>query len=91
VKAERLRKLAEETAPNILDLMNEGRVDLIINTPSGPSAREDEVRIRGEAILRGIALVTTQWGARATIAGIEHMRHKDWDVTSLQDFFKELD
>ena len=91
VKAERLRKLAEEASPNILDLMKEGRVDLIINTPSGPSAREDEVRIRGEAILRGIALVTTQWGARATIAGIEHMRHKAWDVTSLQDFFKELD
>jgi carbamoyl-phosphate synthase large subunit len=91
VKAERLRKLAEEASPNILDLMKEGRVDLIINTSSGPSAREDEVRIRGEAILRGIALVTTQWGARATIAGIEHMRHKAWDVTSLQDFFKELD
>jgi carbamoyl-phosphate synthase large subunit len=90
VKAERLRKLAEEASPNILDLMKEGRVDLIINTSSGPSAREDEVRIRGEAILRGIALVTTQWGARATIAGIEHMRHKAWDVTSLQDFFKEL-
>jgi carbamoyl-phosphate synthase large subunit len=90
IQAERLCKLADKTSPNILDLMKEGRVDLIINTPSGPAAREDEVRIRGEAILRSIALVTTQWGARATVAGIDHMRHKDWDVTSLQDYFKEL-
>ena len=86
VKAEALFKLAEGASPNVLDLMREGRVKLIINTPSGLISRADEIHIRSEAVLRGIPLITTPWGAEATVAAIEFMHNRDWDVHALQDY-----
>jgi carbamoyl-phosphate synthase large subunit len=71
----------------VLDLMKDGRIQLLINTPSGPIARVDEVRIRSEAILRSVPIVTTESGARATVSAIRYMRDHDWDVRPLQDYF----
>ena len=82
-----LRKLAEKKSPNIFDLMKAGKVSLIINTPSGTRGRLDEVKIRSEAILRSVPIVTTEPGARATVSAIKYMRDHDWDVKALQDFF----
>ena len=84
---ELLRKLAEKKSPNVFDLMKAGKVSLIINTPSGTRGRLDEVKIRSEAILRSIPIVTTEPGARATVAAIKYMRGHEWDVKALQDYF----
>jgi carbamoyl-phosphate synthase large subunit len=81
-----LKKLAQGEHPNVLDLMQDGKVDLIINTPSGPVSRVDEIKIRSEAILRKVAIVTTESGARATAAAISFRKKNDWDVTPLQDY-----
>ena len=78
-------KLAEQ-GTNVIDLMKDKRVDLLINTPSGPVARVDEIKIRSEAILRGLPIVTTASGAKATIGAIRTIRDQDWDVKSLQAF-----
>jgi carbamoyl-phosphate synthase large subunit len=86
LRADVLRKLAEQQSPNVLDLMREGRIAMVINTPSGPVARKDEVVIRSEAILRGIPIITTQDGAEATVSALEYMKRSDWDVHALQDF-----
>jgi carbamoyl-phosphate synthase large subunit len=83
-----LHKLADQASPNVLDLMKECRVSMIINTPSGPVARLDEIKIRSEAILRGVPIVTTEAGARATLSAIRHMRFNDWGVRSLQEYFE---
>ncbi len=85
---ERTCKLAEE-GTNVIDLMKDKRVDLLINTPSGPVARVDEIKIRSEAILRGLPIVTTASGAKATIGAIRTIRTQDWDVKSLQAFHSE--
>ena len=90
IEAKELYKLAENQSPNISDVMQEGNVSLLVNTPSGPTSREDEIKIRGEAILRGLPLITTEWGARATVDGIAHMSDKDWEVTSLQEYFETM-
>ena len=66
---ERTAKLAEE-GRNVIDLMKENKVDLLINTPSGPVARADEIKIRSEAILRGLPIVTTASGAKATFVQV---------------------
>ncbi|HMP72324.1 MAG TPA: carbamoyl-phosphate synthase large subunit [Kiritimatiellia bacterium] len=87
IQAEVVHKLAEKVSPNILDLMKEGRIDLVINTPSGILARSDEVLIRSEAILRSLPIVTTRDGAEATVAAIHHMIDRDWTVHALQDFY----
>ncbi|MDZ4199233.1 MAG: carbamoyl-phosphate synthase large subunit, partial [Kiritimatiellia bacterium] len=82
-------KLSERLSPSVLDLMRNGQIHLVINTPSGPISRVDEVRIRGEAILRDISIVTTESGARATLAAIRHMRKHPWTVRAIQDYAKE--
>jgi len=85
VPAQRIRKLAEQSHPNVLDLMQEGRIALAVNTPSGLIARADEIRIRHDAVRRGIPIVTTEDGARATIAAIRRAREGEPGVTALQD------
>ena len=78
-------KLAEDGI-NVIDLMKDKEVDLLINTPSGPVARVDEIKIRSEAILRGIPIVTTASGAKATVNAIRTISNKDWEVNSIQSF-----
>jgi len=87
VEATVLHKLAEKESPNILDLMRDGEIHLIVNTPSGPVSRADEIKIRSEAVVRSIPIVTTESGARATVAAIRHIKQNDWDVKALQDYF----
>lgn len=88
LQVEHTCKLAEQ-GTNVIDLMKDKRVDLLINTPSGPVARVDEIKIRSEAILRGLPIVTTASGAKATIGAIRTIRTQDWDVKSLQAFHSE--
>ena len=85
-----LHKLAQKQSPNVLELMRSGQIKLIINTASGVKGRVDEVRIRSEAILRNIPIVTTESGARATVQALKHMRGRDWDVVALQDYIAQL-
>jgi len=59
---------------------------LLINTPSGPVARVDEIKIRSEAILRGLPIVTTESGARATVRSIRYIAQNDWDVKPIQEY-----
>jgi len=78
-------KLAED-GKNIIDLMKESGVQLLVNTPSGPVARVDEIKIRSEAILRGLPIVTTESGAHATAKAIRYVAGNDWDVKAIQEY-----
>jgi carbamoyl-phosphate synthase large subunit len=81
-----VHKLVEHQSPNVLDLMRESGIQLVINTPSSLVARADEIKIRTEAISRGIPIITTQDGAIATVNAIAKVRELDWDVRALQDY-----
>jgi carbamoyl-phosphate synthase large subunit len=83
-----LPKIAEGR-PNILDLMRDGKVQLVINTPSGRMPRQDEIKIRSQVILYNIPYTTTISGAQATVNGIEAFLKKDLDVRSLQRYHKD--
>ncbi len=76
----------DEDGPNVIDLMKMNMVQLLINTPSGPVSRGDEIKIRSEAILRGLPIVTTQSGAKATAKAIQYIKENDWDVKSIQSY-----
>ena len=80
-----LPKIAEGR-PNILDLMKDGKIQLVINTPSGRIPRQDEVKIRSQVILYNIPYTTTISGAKATVTGIEAMAKKDLQVKPLQAY-----
>ena len=85
-KSARIAEKVGLSPPTVLERMRDGAVGLVINTPSGPVARVDEIRIRSEAILRGIPIVTTESGARSTLAAILYMRDHDWGVRALQEY-----
>ncbi|MCW3031238.1 MAG: carbamoyl-phosphate synthase, large subunit [Solirubrobacterales bacterium] len=58
VPAERLNKIGEGS-PHVLDWIERGDVDLVVNTPTGVGARTDGYEIRQAAIRHGIPCVTT--------------------------------
>jgi carbamoyl-phosphate synthase large subunit len=84
-----LPKIAEGR-PNILDLMKDGGIQLVINTPSGRMPRQDEVKIRSHVILYNIAYTTTISGAQATVNAIESLKKKALTVKSLQEYHKKI-
>jgi carbamoyl-phosphate synthase large subunit len=81
-----VRKLADGERPNVLDLMKRGEIHLVVNTPSSWVSRADEIKIRAEAINRGIPIVTTEDGAQATVSAIRSVKANDWGVRALQDY-----
>jgi carbamoyl-phosphate synthase large subunit len=64
VPVERIKKLTEGS-PNVVERIEAGEVDLVINTPTGSGARADGYEIRRAAIGRGIPCITTMSGASA--------------------------
>jgi carbamoyl-phosphate synthase large subunit len=88
IEAETVHKVFEER-PNILDYVQDGKISLIINTPSGRIPREDEVKIRSTAIMHGVPCITTISGAQASVNGIEVLLKKDLDVKPLQAYHEK--
>ena len=75
----------------VLDLILDGRIDLIVNTPYGNSGpRIDGYEIRSAAVARGIPCITTVQAAAAVVQGIEAMRGDGIGVRSLQDMHAAL-
>ncbi len=74
-----------EGAPNVIDLIHEGRVDLIVNTPFGRGPRTDGCHIRTAAWQAGVPCITTIPGAIAAIRGIEALRGAPTEPHSLQE------
>jgi carbamoyl-phosphate synthase large subunit len=86
IAATRVSKLAEGR-PNIRDLIKNGKVQLIINTPTKKGPQTDEGKIRSLAVLNKVPIVTTITGANAVARSILAMQKQDWGVRPLQDYF----
>jgi len=84
IEASAVPKLAEGR-PNIIDFIKNREVGLIINTPSGPVPRRDEVFIRSEAVRHGIPLITTPAAAAAAVDAIQALRRGELCVRPLQE------
>jgi len=70
---------------SVVDLINRDEVDIVINTPSGSSARADGYEIRAATVAADKALFTTIAQLGAAVASIEAI-HTPFEVTSLQDY-----
>ncbi len=75
----------EGERPSALDLICDGKISLIINTPFGTATRSDGYEIRSAAVRHGICHTTTLAGAQAMIAGMEAARQGTVGVIALQD------
>ena len=68
--------------PNIGDMIANGEISLIINTPYGPGSRGDGYLLRTEAVRRGVTCVTALSGANAYVSAIEAVREERAGVGS---------
>ncbi len=80
-----LPKLSEGR-PNVLDLMKDGKVQMVINTPSGRIPRQDELKIRSAVVHFNIPYTTTISGAQATVNAIETLIRKKLEVKPVQEY-----
>ena len=92
VEATTVQKITDvpQGSGNILDLVEGGEIDLIINTPSGGDARSDGYEIRAAATSIGTPVITTVAEFGAAVQAIEAVRQFSWSVTSLQDHAERL-
>ena len=86
----RLIAKINEGRPDVLDMIKNGDVQLVINTPIGKAGVQDDSYIRKNAIRHGIPCITTIAAAKAAASGIEEYQKGDGGVKSLQAYHKAL-
>ena len=84
IPAEAINKIGEGS-PHVVDWIERGQVDLVVNTPVGTGARVDGYEIRTAAVVRGIPCITTMAGAMAAARAISAARRGEPEVLSLQE------
>ncbi|MEE0862617.1 MAG: carbamoyl-phosphate synthase large subunit [Lachnospiraceae bacterium] len=90
IEAEKVCKI-KEGRPNVLDVISNGKIDLIINTPVGKKGAEDDSFIRKAAIKNRVPYMTTMAAARATAEGIKAVKNGEvLPVKSLQEFHADI-
>jgi carbamoyl-phosphate synthase large subunit len=93
VMTARVRKASEGSGPygekTIVELLNGGEIDLVINTPVGRGTRADGWAIRTAAIQRSIPCITTTAGFSAAVEGIKVLQAGVLDVRPIQDWLQD--
>ncbi len=91
IPAKKVNKVSEGHRPNTLDLITNGKVDLIVNSPIGKDSVNDDSYLRKAAIKGKIPYMTTIAAAKATAEGIAYLRkHGNSEVKSLQELHSEI-
>ncbi len=85
IAVKRLAKI-NEGRPTAVDLIKNGQIQLIINTPAGMIPRRDENSIRAAAYAHNVCIMTTITGAQAAVMGIEALREKPVGVKPIQQY-----
>ena len=90
IECTRVRKNSEGIGPlgekTVVDMINSGDIDLIINTPVGRGTRQDGWLIRTAAVQRSVPCITTTAGFSAAVAGIRALQSEDLTIRSIQSW-----
>jgi carbamoyl-phosphate synthase large subunit len=87
IEAQQVNKVLQGR-PHIVDLMKDGKVQLVFNTVDGAGALTDSFTLRRTALMHKIAYYTTVAGAKASVEGIAAAKEGTLDVAPLQSYFK---
>ncbi|MEU3189662.1 carbamoyl-phosphate synthase large subunit [Streptomyces sp. NPDC006992] len=94
INATVVRKQSQGTGPagepTIVQLIHDGEVDLIVNTPYGTGGRLDGYDIRTAAVARAVPCLTTVQALAAAVQGIDAMARDEVSVRSLQEHARHL-
>ncbi len=85
IAAKRIAKISEGR-PNAVDMIKNGQINLVINTPGGLIPRRDENLIRGAVYSHNVCIMTTITAARAAVDGIRALRDKPVGVRPIQKY-----
>ncbi|MEN6347727.1 MAG: carbamoyl-phosphate synthase large subunit [Armatimonadia bacterium] len=89
VDAEAVYRVSDPRGRNVIDLIHDGRIQLIINTPTaGEEPREDQKAIRAQAVLYNIPVITTISGAMVAVMGLESIVRGRLSVKPLQEYHR---
>ena len=75
---------------NVVDLIEEGKIDMILNTPNSRGSRSDGYSIRAAAIAADLPQFTTMTEFSAVLMAIEAVKHNDYQIMSIQEHAKQL-
>ncbi len=90
VTCEKVNKLSEGR-PNLLDLITNGDIDIVINTPAGDESVNDDSYLRKAAIKAKIPYMTTMAAAKATAEGVlDAIKNGVGEVHSLQSMHAKI-
>ncbi len=84
VETESVKKVSEGR-PNFADVIKNGQIDLIINTPLGEASFRDGWAIRTAALQHNVPFITTISGAVAALEAVVALRQNHMTVVSLQE------
>jgi carbamoyl-phosphate synthase large subunit len=85
IAVKRLAKI-NEGRPNAVDLIKNGQIQMVINTPAGMIPRRDENAIRAASYAHNVCIMTTITGAQAAVMGIEALKEKPLGVKPIQSY-----
>ncbi len=78
-----------EGEDGILHFIEEGRLQLVLNTPFGSGTRGDGYEIRQTAVTNGVPVITTLAGILAAVHGVEALQKGPLGVRTLQEYQRE--
>src|SRR5947199_37696 len=81
-----IHKVGEGDRPNVIDLLESGRIAVVFNTPEDGRARKDSAILRRTAVAQNVAYYTTVDGIQAAIGAIEALLKDEHRVRSLQEY-----
>ncbi len=86
IPSHRVYKVLEQARPNVIDMMKNGEIHFIINTPSTHESRADEILIRSTAIAQKISHATNLAAAEASVKGMRSLKTLEFTVKSIQEY-----
>ena len=88
IPSEKVRKNSDPASnqPSASEIITQGLVQLVINTPLGRGSRQDGFLIRTAAVSRSVPCITTIPGFKAAVAGISALQDSDFAIKSLQEW-----
>ena len=86
IEADFVHKVTDGEPGHVVDRMEAGEVDFVLNTTAGKQSIKDSYSIRRTALLRNIFYCTTLAAGQAAIRAIRILRENEYSVRSLQDY-----